>query len=252
MGEQGELYTRDLAAFDADLTTRFGEVHLLLSAFPDITPSLARKRIAEKRFRQVGGGDETGAEDVADRLDQLAAELETLQVAKKQDEDPLRLDRGRSPILERGLRERIGTTQGRIETILAERRRLTERLAAEQHLEREYLQKGTATCLLFACCSNVQVADRAAAFADVLRAVVKELRDVDQYQIQQKFQGGKLQIYIEEVDAPGVSLLTRWAGGVLCPRQLDRLGPEFEPLRRAVEQQIMVFPHRDILLGGAV
>jgi len=252
MGEQGELYTRDLAAFDADLTTRFGEVHLLLSAFPDITPSLARKRIAEKRFRQVSSGDEAGAEDVAGRLSQLAAELETLQAAKKQDEDLLRLDRGRSPILERGLRERIGTTQGRIDTILAERRKLTDRLAAEQHLEREYLQKGAATCLLFACCSNVQVAGRATEFADVLRAVVKELRDVHQYQIQQKFQGGKLQIYIEEVDAPGVSLLTRWAGGVLCPRQLDRLGPEFEPLRRAVEQQVMVFPHRDILLGGAV
>jgi len=58
MGEQGELYTRDLAAFDADLTTRFGEVHLLLSAFPDITADLARRRIAEKRFRQVETGSE--------------------------------------------------------------------------------------------------------------------------------------------------------------------------------------------------
>lgn len=252
MGEQGELYTRDLAAFDADLTTRFGEVHLLLSAFPDITPGLAHKRIAEKRFRQVSSGDEAGEENLPDRLDQLAAELETLQAAKTQDENLVRLDRGRSPTLERGMRERIGTTQGRIETILAERRRLSDRLAAEQHLEKEYLQKGAATCLLFGCCSNVQVAGCATEFDDVLRAVVKELRDVHQYQMQQKFQGGKLQIYIEEVDAPGVSLLTRWAGGVLCPRQLDRLGPEFESLRRAVEQQVMVFPNRDIVLGGAV
>jgi len=252
MGEQGELYTRDLAAFDADLTTRFGEVHLLLSSFPDITPGLARKRIAEKRFRPAGGGDETGAEDVAGHLNQLAAELETVQQAKKQDEDLLRLDRGRSPTLARGLRERIAKVGRRIEEIQAERKRLADQLAATVHLEKEYLQKAAATCLLFASCSNVQVAGCADEFTDVLRAVVKELQDVHQYQIQQKFQGGKLQIYIEEVEAPGVSLLTRWAGGVLCPRQLERLGPQFQPLRRAVERQLMVFPHHDILLGGAV
>jgi hypothetical protein len=252
MGEQGELYTRDLAAFDADLTTRFGEVHLLLSAFPDITADLARRRIAEKRFRPAGGGDETGAEDLPGHLNQLAAELEALQVAKKRDEDLLRLDRGRSPTLARGLGERIAKAQGRIKEIQAERKGLADRLAATAHLEKEYLQKAAATCLLFASCSNVQVAGCADEFTDVLRAVVKELQDVHQYQIQQKFQGGKLQIYIEEVEAPGVSLLTRWAGGVLCPRQLERLGPQFQSLRGAVERQLMVFPHRDILLGGAV
>jgi hypothetical protein len=81
--------------------------------------------------------------------------------------------------------------------------------------------------------------------------VVKELRDADRLQVRQKLQGGKLQIFVEEIDSPGVSLLTRWAAAALCPRQLARLGPEAEALRQAVERQFMVLPRRDILLGGS-
>ena len=106
--------------------------------------------------------------------------------------------------------------------------------------------------MLFSCCSNVQAARNRADFADALAAVVKELLDVHLYQIQQKFQGGRLQIYIDEINAPGISLLTRWAGGALSPRQLDRLGPEFAELREQVERQFMVLPRKDIILGGSV
>lgn len=89
-------------------------------------------------------------------------------------------------------------------------------------------------------------------FGEALRAVVKELQDVHRYQIQQKLQGGKLQIYSEEVDAPGISLLSRWTGAALCPRQLARFGLKVEQLQEAVETQLMVLPRSDILLGGSV
>jgi len=252
MGEAGELYVRDLAAFDADLTTRFGEVHMVLSTFPDITTRLARKRIAEKRYRAVGGGPGGDSQKTARHAEELADEFRAAQDDFHRDEALLGLDRGHSDLLKRSLGRRMTRTRRRLQSLQNERKQTAARLQAEQCIEKEYLRKGAATVVQFNISSNIQVAEEQAEFRDAVQAVVKELWDVDRFQIRQKLQGGRLQIFLEEVDAPGVAFVTHWTGAALCPRQLDRLGSEFDPLRQAVEEQFMVFPRWDVVLGGAV
>jgi hypothetical protein len=252
IGEAGELYVRDLAAFDADLTTRFGEVHMVLSTFPDITTHLARKRIAEKEHRVVGGKGEPGAEDTHHHVEQLGDEIASAQDDLRRDEALLSLDRGRSDLLKRSLGRRVTRTRRQLQALDHDRKQAAGVLRAEQQLEKEYMRKGAATVLQFTVSSNVQVVEEKAEFRNAVRAVVKELHDMHRFQIRQKLQGGRLQIFVEEVEAPGVAFVTHWTGAALCPRQLDRLGSEFGPLREAVEEQYMVFPRHDIVLGGAV
>ena len=253
IGESGEeMYARDLAAFDSYLTTHFGEVHLWLSHFSDITPSLARKRIREKRFRHTSGSEDATPEELEDCLGKLTAELAATQAALQRDEDLLRLDRGRSPLLQRHLGDQTDRKRRRAEQLLADAKVVGDRRTVQNHLEKEYRRNGQATCLLFTVCSNLQIVRERTEFGDALRAVVKELQDVHRYQIQQKLQGGKLQIYSEEIEAPGVSLLSRWTGAALCPRQLARFGLKSEQLQEAVERHLMILPRKDILMGGSV
>ena len=253
ISESGEeMYARDLPAFDSYLTTLFPEVHLWFSNFSDITPGLARKRVREKRFRHTSGLEDITPEELEDCLGKLSAELAATEAAQRRDEDLSRLDRGRSSLLQRHLRDQIHRTRRRAEQLRADVKGIGDRLTVQNHLEKEYLHKAQASCLLFVVCSNIQIVRERTEFNDALRAVVKELKDIHRYQIQQKLQGGKLQIYSDEVDAPGVSLLTCWTGAALCPRQLARFGLKAEQLQEAVERQFMVFPRNDILLGGSV
>ena len=253
IGESGEeMYARDLPGFNTYLITHFGEVHLWLSHFSDITPSLARKRIREKRFRHTSGSEDITPEELEDSLGKLSAELAATEAALQRDEDLFRLDRGRSPLLQRHLRDQIDRTRRRAEQLRADAKGIGDRLTVQNHLEKEYGRKSEATCLLFAVCSNIQIVRERTEFGDAVAAVVKELQDIHRYQIQQKLQGGKLQIYCDEVDAPGVSLLSRWTGAALSPRQLARFGLKAEQLQEAMEPQFMVSPRNDILLGGSV
>ena len=249
-GDETEVWTRDLAAFDEALVTLFGETHLVVSSFPYVTPTLALRRIAEKGFRAGGGAQ--SPDDLKTRLENLSKEITAVQADIGRDEDLLRLDGGRSVLLGRSLRDRVATARRRLEQLQAERSAVAERVEALVSLQAEYRHKGASVCLLFACCSNVQAVRTPADFADAIDAIVKELQDLHRFQVRQKLQGGRLQVHVEEVDAPGVSLLTRWAGGALCPRQIGRLGPEFTSLREAVERQLLVFPRKDTLLGGSV
>ncbi len=186
MGQEGELYSRDLAAFDADLTTRFGEVHMVLSTFPDITPRLARKRIAEKRYRAVGGEQGGDSQETARHAEELADEFRAAQDDFHRDEALLGLDRGHSDLLKRSLSRRMTRTRRRLQSLQNERKQTTARLQAEQCIEKEYLRKGAATVVQFNISSNIQVAEEQAEFRDAVQAVVKELWDVDRFQIRQK------------------------------------------------------------------
>lgn len=251
MGSEGELYTRDLAAFEDYLHALFEETHVACSAFRDVTLDLARRRIREKRYRCVAGDAEADADTLADRFGELSDESAAAKEELSRDEDLLRLARGRSDLLRRHLNGRVADQRRRLQALRTQVKGVDDRQRAQQHLESEYLRKATACAVLFSCCSNLQVAHDRDDFADALRSVIKELRDAHHYQIKQKL-GTKLQVYVEEIDGPGVALLTRWTGAALCPRQLARLGPEFADLREAVERQLMVFPRKDILLRNSL
>jgi energy-coupling factor transporter ATP-binding protein EcfA2 len=252
MGLDGELYTRDLAALQDFLATHLDEVHFWLSSFRDVTPTLATKKIQEKNYRHTANQTNADAHQLAQQLQQVTEELAQTADSLQQDESLLKLNRNRSGLLQRYLPGKITHKRRRLQELKSQKKRLDRQLASQDHLEREYLRKAEATCLLFTYASNIQAARNEADFTDALHSVVKEVSDVHNYQIKQKLEGGKLRVYTEEVNQPGISLLTRWAGAALNPRQLSRLGPEFAGLSRAVEEKLMVFPQQDILLGGSV
>jgi hypothetical protein len=156
ISESGEeMYARDLAEFDRYLTTHFREVHLWFSHFSDITPSLARKRIREKRFRHTSGSEDMTPEELEDCHRKLSAEVAETEAALRRDEDLFRLDRARSPLLQRHLRDQIDKTRRRAEQLRADAKESGDRLTIQNHLEKEYLQKAQASCLLFVVCSNI-------------------------------------------------------------------------------------------------
>lgn len=249
MGQDGEMYTRDLSALQEFLVVHFPESHFWLSTFRDITPSLATSRIEQKNYRHLDREDDV---DQQDALDQTSSEILELQSALERDGSLLRLNRNRSSLIQRHLPAQIAQRRRRLQQLIEQRKGLDRRLTVQEHLEKEYQRKAEAVALCFTHASNIQIARDATELADAIHSVVKEVQDAHKYQIRQKLEGGKLKIYTEELAQPGIALLSRWVGAVLNPRQLARLGPEFAELSRAVEEELMVLPQQDILLGGSV
>jgi len=252
MGADGELYSRDLAALDAYLSAHFDEVHLWLSSFRDITQSIALSRIRQKDFRYLGNDEKAATYNDPRRLQELSEQISEAREGILQDEGLLRLNRGKSKRLQQYLSDRIGKRRREFQTFASEKKMLGQRISVQNHLENQYMQKAEGACLLFSICSNLQISDNRQDFEDALYSVTKELLDAHKYEICQKLQVGKLQIFVEEIDAPGLSLLTRGVGAALNPRQLARFGSEFADLSKAVEREMMVFPRKDILLRGSV
>lgn len=252
MGEDGELYARDLAALDSYLTTHFDEVHLWSSTFRDITPSMAARKIQEKNFRHIANEETVDTNGMTRLLQNISDDISATQAVLQRNESLLKLNRRRPNLLQEHLPNQIAQKRRHLEKLRTQKKSLTQRLAVQKHLESQYMQKGEGAAILFTCCSNIQLINQEGDFADAVYSIVKELQDVNKYQIRQKLQGGKLHIYIKEVDSPGVSLLTRWVGAVLNPRQLAKFGQQFADLCRIIEDQIMVLPRKDILLGSSV
>jgi len=248
IGQDGEMYARDLQELQNFLAVHFPEAHLWLSMFRDITPQLAIERIHQKNFRHLNQADALSPDTMAEVTSEIAA----LRDDMERDESLLRLNRDRSSLAQRYLPSQIAEKRRLLNELIARSKNLDQRLLAQDHLEKEYQRKAGAVSLCFACTSNIQAADNAAGVADAIHAVVKEIQDVHHYQIKQKLEGGKLRIYIEELSEPGIALLSRWVGAVLNPVQLAKCGPEFAELRRSVEEDLMVLPRQDILLGGSV
>ena len=252
IGEKGESYTRDLAALDAHLTGSFDEVHMSLHSFRDPPESLARKRIQQKRFRHTQGDQDLKSQDLLGRATELSDEQVAAQESLEHDEKLLALNHGRSALLKRIVERRSGRTRQRCRQTQSQRKVLMERAAVQGRLEREYHRKGSVVCLLFTVSSAIQVARNASEFRNSVEAMIEELVNAHHYKVRQQLEGSRLQIYVEEIQSPGLTLLTRWTGSLLSPGQLERLGPEFTELRDALERHCEVFPRQDILLGGSV
>ncbi|NIV91631.1 DUF87 domain-containing protein [candidate division KSB1 bacterium] len=213
---------------------------------------MACRRIQEKGFIRVGpdeGGD-VGALEKS--LRKVTGQVHLVQSGIHRDVNLLKLNRGKSSLLQQYLSDQITANRRRFEALRTEEKRVGQQLALHHHLRKQYQQKGEAVSLVFTICSNIQVAKEIGGFVNALFSVAKEIDDVDRYQIRQKLQGGKLRVYVEEYDCPGVSLLSRWVGAMLDPRQLSRHGPEFEELSQAIEAELMVLPARDVMVSGSV
>jgi hypothetical protein len=110
-GMDGELYSRDLAALETEVTSSFPEAHFLLSSFGDITRSQAQNRILEKRFRHLHSADQVTSQQLRQRQEILAAEIAQLEQQIRQDEKRVSLVREGSSLMATYLKNRL--TQSR-------------------------------------------------------------------------------------------------------------------------------------------
>jgi hypothetical protein len=206
---EGQQFSRDLPSLQDYLESHFPEMHISVSTFRDKTPSMI--------FRELGvkGLDSDAAKRLAD-----TQELRNLA--------------GDDRMINELLADEIEQLKKGV-----------EEQATIKKLAREYDKKAVSVAYVFSYSSNLQ-ATRRENFTDTLLSVIREVRNYHRYEVMQKLQGGKLQIYVEEVTHPDLAFQIEWAGGVLNPKQLEKLGPEFDELRKKVEEYLTVFPTSDI------
>jgi|GEM_PF-1778590 len=252
ISEEGESYARDLNSLQEYLESHLPEVCIVFHYVRDITANLAFKRMKEKR---LGRDTEESHEHLTDREAQvrlLREEFAAKRESLHQTGELLKLDSGGSSLVQSYLKRRSGEIKRELEEIGRRGKELESSAASTRYLLSEYLKKGSAACFMINFSSNLHKSSGPEEFQDCLYQVVKEVIDLDRYQVRQKLNGGKLRIFVEEVESPDLSWQIQWAGGVLNPRQLDRLGSEFEDLGKRASEFLMVTPAQDVKFEGAV
>jgi len=249
---EGEVYARDLNNLHDYLEGHFPEVNITFSFFRDITKALAFRRIEEKQISGDSGKTPQSLNDREAALRALRSEFAAKRQRLHETGELLKLDSSGSSLVQSYLKRKSGEIRRELEEIGSRGKELESSTAGTRHLLGEYLKKGSAACFMISFSSNLQKATGPEEFEDALDQIIKEATDLHRYQVMQKLNGGKLRVFVEEATVPALSWQIEWAGGVLNPRQLSRLGPEFDDLSDRTNQLLMVSPSQDIKLGDAV
>lgn len=222
-------------------------MRISFSHFRDVTPELAQMEVRRRMAVEAPAQPIPTIEAIAELQKQVRFKQQDVQGS----EDLLSLS-NTTDLLTGYMRQRSKLQKHEIGALEAQLERQKQRLGLFQHLQREYERKGSAAAYTFTLSSNVQVAASTAGFRDALRSVVKELTDQHRYQVTQKLQGGRLNIQVAEAEEPLMVWIEQWLGGTLSPRQMSRLGPEFDPLRNAAMDHLLVTPDEPIVVEGHV
>ena len=247
VSREGETWARDIGELHNYLENHFPELRVSFAHFRDLPAELAQ---AETRRRMVMDAPTQLIPSVVE-IGELQRKLNHRKHQVQSTNDLLSISALGGDLLT-GYAHQYGRTQQKeIGELEGQIQRQKERLGVLEHLQREYERKGSAAVYNFSVSSNLQVAENPARFRDALKAITKELVDQDRYQIKQKLQGGRLNIHVSEAEEPAISWIEQWMGGALSPRQLQRLGPDFENLRRACDH-VIVIPDEAIVVDGHV
>ncbi|NIO03985.1 MAG: hypothetical protein GTN74_05040 [Proteobacteria bacterium] len=248
--EDGEVYSRDLNALQDYLESHFPEMHISFSFFRNITPSMILRRIRDKKIRDAGKMDNLRLDEKKVALDDIGNAFKDMKTRLSDTEAFLNLTGNDTTLLGSYLRNRYRQQKREVEDLRTAGKRLEGELITTGRLLREYEKKGASAAFVFSYSSNLQAVCGREGFDDALTSIMKEIRDAHHFEISQRLQGGRLNIYVEEIRYPTLAYQIEWAGGVLNPKQLDALGMPFEDLREKVEGYLMVFPSRNIEIDG--
>jgi len=249
---EGEVYARDLNNLQGYLEAHLPEIHITFSYFRDITVDMASRRIREKRSTRAIEEPHENLSDQEDELRRLRNEFDANRRTLHEADKLLKLDTGGASLVESYLKKRSNEIRRHLEEVRRRGKRLEGVMAGTKQLLNEYRKKGSAACFMISFSSNLQIATGTDEFQVVLDQIVKEVMDLHRYQVQQKLNGGKLKVFVEEASDPVLSWQTAWGGGVLNPVQLSRLGPEYENLSKRMDTFLMITPTQDIRAGGVV
>lgn len=250
VNEQGEeLRTRDIAGFNEYLQTHFPEMHISFYYLRDITNTMALDRIQQRKFQETGKKVDVGIQSKQATVDELRKEVADFGTQAKEQEEVFKLEE--DPALKSMIKENCNSQKRTSEEKVNRAKQIEFNIALTRKLQQEYINKGSAASFIFSISSNLHATnmDNLAEAGDIIANIVKELKELDSYQIRQKLSYGKFNIPIEEVSEPVTAWLSEWAMGY-TPRQLEKLGPEFDGFRRLIESYFVVTPSEDITING--
>jgi predicted transcriptional regulator len=247
--QEGEVHSRDLGSFQSYLESHFPEIHISVSNFRDINHSMILRRIADRRMRDASRVESLSLEEKEAAMNFVRDEFDKAKKGLVDTESFMRLAGSDSSLLNTYLKDKYRRQKMEIEQLSVEGKRIQGELLATRRLLEEYGKKGIATAFVFTHSSNLHGVLGRDDFRDALASAIKEVRDAHHYEIRQKL-GGRLQIFVEEMRHPELSCQVEWAGGILNPRELARLGEPFDELRQKIEEYLMVFPNRDVEIDG--
>ena len=244
---EGETWARDIGLLHDYLEGHFPELRLSFSHFRDVPPALAQTEVRRRMAVEAPTQPIPTVEEIAQLQRQLQARQQNVQSTDRL----MALSRSESDLLTGYVHQQSRTQQHQIDQLQHQIERQQQRLSLLQHLQREYERKGSAAVYSFSISSNLQVAEDARQFQDALQAVVKELKDMNRYQVTQKL-GGRLNIQVAEAKEPAMVWIEQWLGGALSPMQMRKLSPEFDAVRNAAEEHVIVTPDDEIVVDGHV
>lgn len=243
---EGATWTRDLPALHAYLENHFAEIRLAFSHFRDLPPSLAQSHILRNTSDASRPRTVPSVEQIADlqqQIDRRKRDFHSLN-------DLVSLSEYPDDLLSAYMRRDNRATQTEIEAKHAEVQRHQQQLSVFRNLQREYAARDAAASYCFSIHSHLHVVQDSRQFRDLLRSVIKELKDQHRYEISQKLQGGRLQIHIAEAEEPVLAWIEEWFAGAMSPTQLDRLPPAFAPVKAEARNRTMIVPKEPIVLDG--
>lgn len=246
ISEEGETQARDIGPLQDYLEAHFPEMRLSFSFFRDVTPTLAAAHIRKKARTQTP----TISFPTVDDVSKLQRSLTQHHADERSISTLLELDEQDTDLLRSYTSRKRDETRRKSEQIQQQLEERKEKLSLFRHLQNEYQRKGSAASLSFSISSNVQLVDSPDRFGDALSSIVKELTDYHRYQVSQKLSGGRLNIHVAEAEEPVHVWIEEWLLGGLAPRELERLGTQFELLREAGAKRLMVTPNEDIQFDG--
>lgn len=246
---EGETWARDLGLLHDYLENHFPELRIAFSHFRDVPPTLAD---AEAR-RRLGADAQARPIPTVEHIARLQRELDAKRHGIAAGNALMGMSAMAPDLLSGYVRQRNGEAHRAADALQADLEGRQRRLDLFQHLQREYMRKGSAAVYTFSVSSHLHASDTPSQFGDALRAVVKELTDQHRYHVTQKLQGGKLNIHVAEAEQPAVTWIEQWLGGAISPAQLARLGgPVAELLQRHGRNRTMVTPDEPIVVDGRV
>lgn len=244
MAEEAETWARDIAPFHDYLEAHFREVDLAFSFHRDVPQFLAEKQARKHRHQRSPKSFPPSLASLRERLAQIQRASRTLA----------QFSRLSSPADTELLHSHLAHRQRQQET---ESRELVEQITAveqsetdEQHLIQEYRRKGSAASLTFSISSNLHVVATDDEFRVGVRSIVKELCDLDRFQVRQVLNGGRLRLQIAEVKEPAIAWIEQWFGGMLNPNQLERVLSAQSEIAHSATKHVIVTPDEDIERGG--
>ena len=255
IGEEGELYSRDLKSFQDYLEAHFPQVHISFSFFRNTHRDSILKRILKKKFRISSNIDPVQIESFLQKLKiefvKKSHKTRNIEKLSRMQGKDIGNKKSNRSFLDSFLQNEYLRTREEAEVLAEKLNQANEiKMEVKKYLD-AYKKNSISAAVLFNYSSNIQVAVHKDDFNDALNSIIKEISDAHRYQINQKLFGGKLNIFIEEISHPEIAYQVEYCGGILNIHQLLSSIPA-DTLRKEMEQYLMVFPTRDIKVDGRI